>query len=52
MQAKVDKLEDEKQALQLKIIKLTDQFEKGDQSFKERQETYEGMLSESKRAYN
>ncbi len=51
MQSRIDQLESEKQNLQLKLVRVADQFEKGDVSSKERQLTYEEMLQESKRAY-
>ena len=51
MQARIDQLESEKQTLQLKLVRVADQFEKGDNQSKEKQLTYEEMLQESKRAY-
>ena len=51
MQARIEQLEGEKQNLQLKIVRLTDTYEKGDVNYREKQLTYEEMLQESRRAY-
>ena len=51
LQARIEQLESEKQGLQLKLVRVSDQFEKGDLQSKEKQLTYEEMLQESKRAY-
>eukprot|EP00347_Sterkiella_histriomuscorum_P005929 403354723 len=51
MQARIDQLESEKQNLQLKLVRQTETFEKGDGHSKERQYYYEEMLGQSQRAY-
>ncbi|CDW78421.1 UNKNOWN [Stylonychia lemnae] len=47
MQARIDQLESEKQNLQLKLVRVADNFEKGDITSKEKQLTYEEMLQEN-----
>lgn len=37
--------------MQIKLIRVSESFETGDHSYKEKQTTYEEMLQESKRAY-
>ena len=44
LHARIEQLEAEKQNLQLKLVRVTDTFEKGDVSSKEKQLTYEEML--------
>ncbi|TNV81401.1 hypothetical protein FGO68_gene12164 [Halteria grandinella] len=51
LQARIEQLESEKQHLQLKIVRLSDTHDQGDLKSKEKQQTYEAMLQESKRAY-
>lgn len=51
VQARIEQLEGEKQNLQIKIVRISDQFDKGDVCFKDKQSTYEAMLQEGKKAY-
>lgn len=51
MEARMEQLELEKQSLQIKIVRISDQFDKGDIGSKEKIASYEAMLQESKRAY-
>lgn len=37
MQARIDTLEQEKQTLQIKIVRMSDHFDKGDLGYKEKQ---------------
>mmetsp|Transcript_31066 Transcript_31066/g.30519 ORF Transcript_31066/g.30519 Transcript_31066/m.30519 type:complete len:99 (+) Transcript_31066:232-528(+) len=51
LQSRIDSLEQEKQNLQIKLARASETFENSDQGQREKQQTYEEMLQEAKRAY-
>ena len=51
LQARVDVLENDKQNLVLKLARVSENLEKGDEGFREKVSVYEEMVQESRRAY-
>jgi uncharacterized protein (DUF169 family) len=51
LEARVEQLESEKQTVQFKLVRVHEQYERGDQGLKEKCLTLEAVLQESRRAY-
>lgn len=51
LEARVEQLESEKQTVQVKLVRVHEQYERGDQGLKEKCLSLEAVLQESRRAY-